>query len=279
MANSGEAAWRSANRAHWDERTAIHLAPGGYNFAALREGRAQFAAIERDELPPLAGKRAVHLQCHFGADTLKLLQHGAAAVVGLDFSGPAIKAARALAAELGFADRARFVEADLYDAVAAIPDAGTFDVAYVTWGAICWLPDISRWCEIVAKMLRPGGSLYLADGHPAALVLDDAVAASDGTPGFYTPYFSGDPVIYCESEDYIVGETTFKNAITHTWIHPLGEIVTGLIEAGMRLDWLHEHDAVAWRMFRVLVREAQGLYRWPGKPSLPLAFSLSATRL
>ena len=99
---------------------------------------------------------------------MKLLQHGAAAVVGLDFSGPAIKAARALAAELGFADRARFVEADLYDAVAAIPDAGTFDVAYVTWGAICWLPDISRWCEIVAKMLRPGGSLYLADGHPAA---------------------------------------------------------------------------------------------------------------
>jgi SAM-dependent methyltransferase len=81
------------------------------------------------------------------------------------------------------ADRARFVEADLYDAVAAIPDARTFDVAYVTWGAICWLPDISRWCEIVAKMLRPGGSLYLADGHPAALVLDDAVAASDGTPG------------------------------------------------------------------------------------------------
>ena len=128
-------------------------------------------------------------------------------------------------------------------------------------------------------MLRPGGSLYLADGHPAALVLDDAVAASDGTPGFYTPYFSGDPVIYCESEDYIVGETTFKNAITQTWIHPLGEIVTGLIEAGMRLDWLHEHDAVPWRMFRVLVREAHGLYRWPGKPWLPLAFSLSATRL
>jgi hypothetical protein len=131
----------------------------------------------------------------------------------------------------------------------------------------------------VAKMLRPGGSLYLADGHPAALVLDDAVAASDGTPGFYTPYFSGDPVIYCESEDYIVGETTFKNAITHTWIHPLGEIVTGLIEAGMRLDSLHEHYAVPWRMFRVLVRETQGLYRWPGKPWLPLAFSLSATRL
>ena len=91
---------------------------------------------------------------------MKLLQHGAAAVVGLDFSGPAIKAARALAAELGFADRARFVEADLYDAVAAIPDAGTFDVAYVTWGAICWLPDISRWCKIVAKMLRPGGSRF-----------------------------------------------------------------------------------------------------------------------
>jgi hypothetical protein len=128
-------------------------------------------------------------------------------------------------------------------------------------------------------MLRPGGSLYLADSHPAALVLDDAVAAPDGTPGFYAPYFSGDPVTYCESEDYIVGATTFKNAMTHTWIHPLGEIVTGLIEGGMRLDWLHEHDAVPWRMFRVLAKDARGLYRWPSTPWLPLAFSLSATRL
>jgi SAM-dependent methyltransferase len=180
--------WRSANRSHWDERTAIHLAPGGYNSAALRQGRAQFIAIERDELPPLTGKRAVHLQCHFGADTLKLLQHGAASVVGLDFSSPAIVAACALAAELGLADRARFVEADLYDAVAAIPEAGTFDLTYVSWGAICWLPDIWRCCEIVAQMLRPGGSLYLADGHPAALVLDDAVAAADGM-GVLRPIF------------------------------------------------------------------------------------------
>jgi SAM-dependent methyltransferase len=279
MTDRGESPWRNANRLHWNERTAIHLAPGGYDATALREGRAQFTVIERDELPPLAGKRVVHLQCHFGADTLKLLQHGAAAVVGLDFSGPAITAARALAAELGFANRARFIEADLYDAVEAIPDAGTFDMAYVTWGAISWLPDIRRWGEIVAQMLRPGGALYLAEGHPAALVLDDAVAAPDGMPGFYAPYFSGDPVIYRESKDYIVGETTFENATIHTWIHPLGKIITGLIDAGMRLDWLHEHDAVPWRMFRVLSRDAQGLYRWPGKPWLPLAFSLSATRL
>ena len=271
--------WREANRAHWDERTALHLGTGGYNFAALREGRAQFTAIERDELPPLGGKRIVHLQCHFGADTLKLLQHGAASVVGLDFSGPAIDAARALAGELGFAARVRFVEADLYDAAAVIPETGTFDMVYVTWGAICWLPDIKRWCEIVARMLRPGCSLYLADGHPAALVLDDAAATSDGMPGFYAPYFSRDPVIYCESEDYIVGNTAFQHAETHTWIHPVGEIITGLIEAGMRLDWLHEHDAVPWRMYRTLTHDAEGLYRWPDKPWLPLAFSLSATRI
>jgi SAM-dependent methyltransferase len=279
VTDSNEADWRSANRLHWDERTAIHLAPGGYNSAPLREGRAQFTAIERDELPPLIGKRAVHLQCHFGADTLKLLQHGAASVVGLDFSRPAIVAARALATELGLADRARFVEADLYDAVAVIPEAGTFDLAYVSWGAICWLPDIRRWCEIVAQMLRPGGSLYLAERHPVSLVLDEMVAAPDGMPGLYAPYFSDDPVIYCESTDYIVGETAFENATTHTWIHPLGEIITGLVDAGMRLDWLHEHDSAPWRMFRVLARDAQGLYRWPGKPWLPLAFSLSATRL
>jgi len=278
MTDSSVPGWRKANRAHWDERTALHLAAGGYDFAALREGRAQFTAIERGELPPVVGKRIVHLQCHFGADTLKLLQHGAVAVVGLDFSRPAIHAARALAAELGLAARASFVEADLYDAAAVIPEAGTFDMAYVTWGAICWLPDIKRWSEIIAHMLRPGGSLYLADSPPTALVLDDAIVTTDGMPGFYAPYFGRDPVIYCESEDYIVGKTAFQHAESHTWIHPLGEIITGLIEAGMRLDWLHEHDAVPWRMYRTLRRDVEGLYRWPDKPWLPLAFSLSATR-
>jgi SAM-dependent methyltransferase len=105
-------------------------------------------------------------------------------VVGLDFSGPAIDAARVLAGELGLADRARFVQADVYDTLQTVPALHSFDMLFVTWGAITWLPDIKRWAEIVAAMLRPGGSFYLADGHPIAYVFDDATRSSDGMTNF-----------------------------------------------------------------------------------------------
>src|SRR5690349_24651804 len=111
--------WQTTNRANWDERVRVHLGPGGYDLTALRAGRERLNAIEEAELGPVAGLRILHLQCHFGRDTLILAQRGAE-VVGLDFSAPAISAARKLAAELGLEGRARFVEADLYDAVAAI---------------------------------------------------------------------------------------------------------------------------------------------------------------
>jgi SAM-dependent methyltransferase len=196
----------------------------------------------------------------------------------VDFSASAIATARRLAQEMGIADRARFVEADVYYAPDAVPEPHGFDLVYVTWGAICWLPDIRGWAGIIATMLRPGGVLYLADAHPAACVLDDARRTADGMPGFYAPYFSRDPVVYTEERDYIDPEAEFTHPTSHTWVHPLGDTVTGLIEAGMRLDWLHEHESVPWRMFEILVKDGNGLYRWPDKPWLPLAFSLTATR-
>jgi SAM-dependent methyltransferase len=275
-----EPEWRRANRVHWDERAALHLGPRGYDLSTLRAGCRRLNAIEEDELGPVAGKRILHLQCHFGADTLTLAQRGAAGVVGLDFSPAAITAARDLARELGLADRAQFIEANLYAARDVIPQPHGFDLVFVSWGALCWLPDIKGWAEIVAAMLRPGGSLYLAEGHPAAMVFSDAAATTDGMPGFDAPFFGGgEPIVEIATNDYIAGETEFANPTVYEWIHPLGDIVTALIDAGMRLDWLREHAAVTWRMFRTLVEDERGLYRWPDKPWLPLAFSLSATRV
>jgi len=273
-----EAPWRAVNRAHWDEKVAIHLGPRGYDLAGLRQGRGRLNAIEEAELGPVSGKRILHLQCHFGADSLKLAQRGAA-VVGLDFSADAIAAASRLANELGLADRARFVLADLYDAPAAIPEPASFDMVFVSWGAIGWLPDIRRWAGIVAGFLRPGGDLYLAEAHPAALVFDDLAMLPDGRPGFFAPYFARQPLVIEETEDYADDSATVRNATTYTWVHPLSDILSGLLEAGMVLDWLQEHDAVPWRMFRVLSRGADGLWRWPDRPWLPLGFSLRATRL
>jgi SAM-dependent methyltransferase len=186
--------------------------------------------------------------------------------------------ARELADELGLVNRARFVHADLYDALAAISPPHGFDMVFVTWGAICWLPDISRWARIVAALLHPGGLLYLAEGHPTAYVFDDAARSPDGMPGVFAPYFSHEPVIDAEGSDYVDPNARLANATIYNWIHPLGDVITSLIAAGMTLDWLHEHDAVPWRMFRILVKAASGLYRWPDKPWLPLAFSLCATR-
>jgi SAM-dependent methyltransferase len=269
--------WRALNRANWDERVPVHLAAPVYS-GRLVPGESRLNAIEEAELGPVDGLRLLHLQCHFGRDTLMLAQRGAS-VVGLDFSPPAIAAARALADELGLTERARFIEADLYDAPAALPEPASFDRVYVTWGAINWLPDIAGWARVVAHFLKPGGALYLAEGHPAAMVLDDARELPDGLPGFLAPYFHSEPYVFDESADYADPDARLVNSTTCQWIHPLGSIVTSLIEAGLRLDWLREHAAVTWRMFGCLVEGADGLYRWPDKPWLPLAFSLWATRV
>jgi SAM-dependent methyltransferase len=272
-----ESEWHRANRANWDERVGVHLGPRGYTLADLRAGQGRLDVIEQSELPPVAGKRVLHLQCHFGADTLRLAQQGAS-VVGLDFSAPAITAAHALADKLALADRARFIEADVYDTPQSIPPPHGFDLVFVTWGALCWLPDIPRWANIVAAMLRPGGQLYLAEGHPTAYVFDDEVLTAEGRPGFFAPYFQREPIANDDPSDYIDPEARLTHARTYNWIHPLGELLTALIASGLTLDWLHEHDAVTWRMFKCLTRDAQGLYRWPDKPWLPLSFSLLATR-
>jgi SAM-dependent methyltransferase len=265
------------NRAHWDESVEIHLGPRGYNLSDLRTGHAQLDAIVETELPPVSGERVLHLQCHFGRDTLALAQRGAE-VVGLDFSTSAIAAARRLTGELNLNSRAHFVEADLYDAPTAVPKPHDFDLVFVTWGAICWLPDIRRWSEIVANFIKPGGLLYLAEGHPTALVFDSSTGLPDGRPSYGVPYFLRGPLIYDDPRDYVDNAARLKNARQYTFMHPLSSVITGLIEAGLTLKWLHEHDAITWSMFDNLVRGADGLYRWPAEPWLPLSFSLLASR-
>jgi SAM-dependent methyltransferase len=270
--------WRSANRANWNERVAIHLGAACYERDSLRAGRGRLHPIEEAEIGPLEGLRVLHLQCHFGRDSLILAQRGAR-VVGLDFSAPAIAAAFELAAELGLAQRTHFVEADLYDAPTAIPEPGSFDLVFVTWGAINWLPNIRRWAEIVAYFLKPGGALYLAEGHPAALVFDDAAPRHGAMPGWFAPYFLRQPLVVDDPREYADEAARLVNARRYEWLHPLGAIVTALLASGLTLKWLHEHESVPWRMFEVLIEDAEGMYRWPDRPWLPLAFSLRAERL
>ena len=266
--------WRAANRANWDERVGLHLQAPSYNLGPLRAGQAALHPIEEAELGPVDGLRVCHLQCHFGRDTLALAQRGAM-VTGVDFSGEAVRAARVLAQELGLGDRASFVEADLYDAVTATGGAGAFDRVFTTWGTIGWLPDIRGWAQVVADLLAPGGRLYFADGHPSALVFDDA-APGDGTkPGWFLSYFSKEVFAFDSSEDY-ASDVPLRNTRTYEWMHGLGEIVSALIDAGLQIDFVHEHAEIPWKMFACLEPAPGGMYRWPDTAWLPLAVSISA---
>ena len=246
--------------------------------ARLRAGAAPLDAIVDNELGSVEGLRILHLQCHIGRDTLALAQRGAD-VTGLDFSGAAIAAARGLAGELGLSGRARFVECDLYAAREALPQPGAFDLVFVTWGALGWLPDIAGWARIVAFYLRPGGRLYLAEGHPFAWVFDDQAATNDpAKPGWLAPYFETSAIELEETEDYANRTAKLVHTRAVTWLHPLSTVIGALRETGVVLDWLHEHPRVTWQMFRCLVKDGDGLWTWPDRPWLPLSYSLSAVR-
>ena len=191
---------------------------------------------------PLAGQRLIHLQCHIGSDSLTLAQRGAE-VVGVDFSPAAVAAAEGLAAELGLADRARFVTCNLYDAPTAVGEAGGFDLAFVTWGTITWLPDIRGWAWVVAHFLRPGGRLYLANTHPCALVFDDLAAGPDGMPGWFAPYFAREPIMIDDTRDYANPTAVLEHPREIGFLHPLGDILAALTDAGLSVRFLREHDA------------------------------------
>jgi hypothetical protein len=148
----------------------------------------------------------------------------------------------------------------------------------VTWGALNWLPDIRGWARIVAHFLKPGGELYLLEGHPAMLVFDDASPGVDGRPGWFAPYFQRDAVVIDSTADYADPDAILRNTRTYEWMHPLGEVVTALLDAGLALRSLREHDALSWQGFKCLVEGEDGLYRWPDKPWLPLAYSIRASK-
>jgi SAM-dependent methyltransferase len=266
--------WQSLNRANWDERVDLHLEAESYDLAPLRSGRGKLTPIEEAEIGLVDGLHILHLQCHFGRDTLTLAQRGAT-LVGLDFSPRAIAVARGLADELGLSGRARFIEANVYDAPKALDE--TFDLVFVNWGAICWLPDIHGWAEIVAHFIKPGGTLYQIECHPCSGVFDDQEGMPAGMPGFSIPYFIGEALRFDQTSDY-ASPKPLRNSVQYEWIHPLGETITSLLKAGLKLKWLHEHDSVPFQRYKGLVGNSHGMYHWPDKGWFPLSFSLRAER-
>jgi SAM-dependent methyltransferase len=218
--------------------------------------------------------RIAHLQCHIGIDTLCLARRGVSCV-GLDFSPRAIAAARLLQQRTGL--DARFVEGNVYDARALIE--GSFDMVYVTWGAVGWLPDIGRWADTVASLLKPGGRLYLLEGHPSFLQLDET--AKELRIGFDWRTPPDSPITMSVETSYTGDTTKIANPVTHEWLHPLSDVVNGVIAAGLRIEQLNEHERLAWQFapWMLPVEGRRRMWRLPdGFPRMPLAFSLQARK-
>jgi SAM-dependent methyltransferase len=260
---------RELNRTWWDERVPIHTASDFYDVEAFQAGAGTLRPFELEEVGEVAGKRLLHLQCHFGLDTLSWARRGAS-VVGLDFSEPAIEAANALAGETGL--DGRFVRADLYDAVEAL-GGERFDIVYTGLGALNWLSDLDRWGEVVTSLVADGGFLYLAEFHPFA----DVFAGEELTVAY--DYFH-DPAGIRLSDDggtYAdLSAPTVHNA-THEWAHPISEVIGVVIANGLRLELFNEHDYTLAPRWPHLLPAEGGIYRQPqGTPRIPLIYSLRA---
>lgn len=266
------------NRSAWDERAPAHAASPDYSVQRLVQDRSALSGVVSFDLPLLGdirGLRAVHLQCHIGTDTVSLARLGAD-LTGLDFSGQSIAQARTLAERSGTA--VEFVEGQVDDAPSLL-GRECFDLVYTGIGAICWLPSITRWARVVAELLRPGGRLFMREGHPMLWAIDDP--RPDGLLAVEFPYFERpEPLVWKEGGTYVETDVEFTAVEMHEWNHGLGEIVTSLLDEGLVLTGLVEHDSAPWDPLPgQTVRGDLGEYRLRDRPQrLPMTYTLQASK-
>lgn len=270
--------WRAINLANWESRVSVHMGPGGYDLAAFDDPE-HLSNVVRYDLPHLGRLEAmdvVHLQCHLGTDTVSLARLGPRRTVGLDFSPAALRAARELATRTN--SPVSFVEGDMYDA-AELLAAERFDLVYTGIGALCWLPNICRWAHVVARLLRPGGRLFMREGHPVLWSMCDP--RPDGLLVIEYPYFETDGVLFHEDTSY-VGTGAVSSPQVIVFNHGLGEIFAALRDAGMTITDLQEHREVPWNALgdgMISSPDFPGEYiLTTGRDRMPLTYTLQAVK-
>lgn len=258
------------NRGLWDEMAVRHPSTELYDLDGFVAGRDDLRPWEAQELGSVAGLDLVHLQCHLGTDTIGWARRGAS-VVGLDFSSAAVEVARDLGRRCGVV--ADWVVSDVYDADAAL-GRRRFDVVYTGIGAIGWLPDIDRWAEVAATLLRPGGVLYLVELHPmwVALVEDGRTICQPAFDAAYTRWDDEERFSYADPTRPLEHRSSFER------LHSISDVLSAVLAAGLQIELFHEFDVTPspspW-----LVRGDDGLYRFPAdRHRFPLTYSLRARR-
>ena len=259
----------AVNRINWDERTPVHAASDFYDIEGFRKGRITLTDIERQEVGDVSGKTLLHLQCHFGLDTMSWSRLGAKAT-GVDFSATAIDLARALSEESGLS--VRFINSNIYDLPSVLDEQ--FDIVFTSYGVLTWLPDISGWARVVGNHLKPGGVFYIVEFHPFAAVFEESEAgAMSPTYSYFhhQQFFAGGEPSYAGKE--VIDSPTYE------WQHSLGEIVCALIDAGLRIEFLHEFPFTCYRAHPAMERGKDGWWRLPRhNESFPQMFSLRASK-
>ncbi len=259
------------NLGYWNEVVSVHARSDFYKVAEFLAGGNTLDALERGEVGDVSGKSLLHLQCHFGLGTLSWARLGAQ-VTGMDYSIEAIRKARELAGESGL--QAEFVCCNLYDLPQHLK--GQFDIVFTSYGVLGWLPDLREWARIAASYVKPGGIFYIAEFHPFAFVFDDE---SDHLRYRY-PYFGKGAVRYEFEGTYADRGALLQHHEDYEWNYTLGEIVSSLIDAGLVIEFLHEHPFTVFEQLPFLEKTEDGVWRFPGGTEpVPLMFSLRAHKV
>ena len=263
--------YTKTNLEHWNELAPMHAQSKFYDLQSFKAGNSTLKSVEMEELGDVTGKSLLHLQCHFGLDTLSWARRGAI-VTGADFSDQAIALAQSLSKELEI--EASFVRSDLYDLPSVLSDQ--FDIVYTSYGVLCWLADLGRWGKIIAHFLKPGGVFYIVEFHPFTTVFDNEEDATDLRVLY--PYFSREPFRWESDVSYADLSAPIQHRVTYEWFHSLSDILNALISAELRIEFLHEFPVCAYRSFPFMEQGADGWWRLKGGDTIPLMFSLQATK-
>ncbi len=261
-------------RQNWNERTPIHAASSFYNVDGFKSGDITLTKTEIEEMGSVAGKSLLHLQCHFGMDTMSWARLGATAT-GVDISDTAIDLARELNNQLGL--NTRFIRSNIYD----LPDVldEQFDIVYTAIGALCWLPDMTRWAQIVARYMKPGGTFYILDGHPVSHIFK-YVELPDGGRGLKPchSYFPKPEGIPHEGGGCTYTGSEVLETPSHEWQHSMSEIVNAIISAGLRIQHFNEFAVSGYRAFQPMSLHEDGWRLDEHHGSIPFLFSIKATK-
>lgn len=260
-------AYTEANRATWNLWVTRDTGSDHHkDVARYRATGSSLRPIEQAELGDVAGRSLLHLQCNLGSETLSWARLGAR-VTGVDIADDAISFAQDLAEEGGLTDMARFIRSDVYDLPAILDER--FDIVIATYGALCWAPDLERWARVAAGYVAPGGLLLLVDLHPAGMAMD----TSQEDPHGLSLRLSHS---YFHTREPLTEEKPGEPPV-YAWTYSLGEVVSAVAVAGLRVESLREYPCAHWRQFPQLVEHGDGYWRWPDAAStLPLLFSLRA---